>query len=94
MLNFLDMYVLLTFRDIINYIVQTRVILTLVINMGAIILIGVLVLNMYKSIQAYGACVAPDCQQIEKKKITLNLTFLIGLILFTIFVIPRLINLL
>lgn len=94
MLNLLNMYILLSFRDIINYIIQTRVILTLVLNMGAIILIGILVLKTYKSVQDYGACGDNNCQQIEKKKLVLNLTFTIGLILFTIFIIPLLIDLL
>ena len=94
MLNLLNMYILLSFRDIINYIIQTKNILTLVLNMGAIILIALLVLKTYKLVQDYNNCQDNSCQQNIKKKIVSNLTFTGGLILFTIFIIPLLIDLL
>ena len=94
MLNLLNMYILLSFRDIINYIIQTKNILTLVLNMGAIILIALLVLKTYKFVQDYNNCQDNSCQQNIKKKIVSNLTFTGGLILFTIFIIPLLIDLL
>ena len=66
----------------------------LIFNMIAIILIGILVLKTYKSIQDFGSCANNSCQQIEKKKIVLNLMYLIGALVLTIFIIPGLIKLL
>jgi hypothetical protein len=96
MLNLLKTNILLSFM-MLNYFSSFGVVIRpfmLVLNMFAIILIGILVLKTYKSIQDFGSCANNSCQQIEKKKIVLNLMYLIGALVLTIFIIPGLIKLL